>query len=220
MKPIRFAMCLLAVTYFLPAHSHASRTTDNLSFGGVQTRVSDDGFQDYFGEIYNNEGSKYLFGLYFGGNIATENSWYVNGGAELATRSSTTINQAYLTVGHIFEIDSDKTLFLGGGLTSQRSERRLSCKKDEIIAPCDREYQTRKDYAAMAEVGLEWNVNPRWDLVPAYQYRDVYDRGLHQVRFDNHFKLSKSFGLEAGYGYVWSRNLSQNDVRFGLNYEF
>ncbi len=138
----------------------------------------------------------------------------------MATRSSTTINQAHLTVGHTFAVDSDKTWFLGAGLTSQRSERRSSCKKDEIIAACDREYYTRKDYAAMAEAGLEWNVNPSWQLVPVYQYRDVYDRGLHQVRFDNRFKLSKSFGLEAGYGYVWSRNLAQNDIRFGMNYEF
>ncbi len=40
MKPMRFSMCLLAATCLLPTHSHASRTTDHISFGGVQTRVS------------------------------------------------------------------------------------------------------------------------------------------------------------------------------------
>ena len=198
----------------------ASKSNDSIYVGGKSARVSDDGFQDYFGEIYNNQGSKSLWGLYWGGNYSFDNGFYITGEYEWVTRSSTSLEVADLTTGYTFSLAPNVALFVGAGVNYVQAERQSSCQKDQIIAPCEREVSKRHDYSPMAEIGAEWRVGNQWLLTPSYRYRDAFERGLHQLSFDSTFFFTKKFAMEMGYAYVYSQNLAQNDVKMGLKYNF
>ena len=197
-----------------------SKFNSSVYVGGKTARVSDDGFQDYFGDIYNNQGSKSLWGLYWGGNYSFYNGFYITGDYEWVTRSSTSLEVADLTTGYAFTITPNIAIFVGAGGNYIQAERKSSCQKDQIIASCDREVRKRHDYSAVGEIGAEWRVGHQWLFIPSYRYRDSFERGLNQFSIDSTFSFSRQFAMEVGYAYVYSRNLTQSDVKIGFKYNF
>ena len=77
---------------FISAPCIASKGSNYLYTGYQNTRVSDDGFQDYFDGAYNNLGSKQLYGGYVGGNYALNDTFFVGFDSSVTTRSSTTLS--------------------------------------------------------------------------------------------------------------------------------
>lgn len=218
--PLKIIINLCLVSFIsLPAF--ASKMEHSIYFGYQNGRVSSDGFQDYFAGDYNNsDSSKQLYGGYLGGNYALENGLFISTDIYAVTRSSSSLIDSSINMGFSHALHDQVELFtsLGGNWIS--AERRSSCRNDTIIGPCEREVNTNKEFAAVVEVGSIIQINTRWSLVPSYSYSNALESGLNKFKISNVMKLTQLYSLEASYGYTFSKNLKQNNIKFGGRFTF
>ncbi|MEZ9702136.1 outer membrane beta-barrel protein [Vibrio sp. 10N.261.46.E12] len=210
------SICLSMMSF----SSLASKGSNYLYTGYQKTRVSDDGFQDYFEGAYNNTGSKQLYGGYLGGNFVATDSLFMGFDSSLATRSSTTLSNLSLHLGAYHPLNDNLELYALGGVSWMKPKRRSSCRNDSIIAPCDRDTTKNYDQGFIGEVGAVVAVNQRWSLQPFYSYTDVYQHGLNSLGIVSSIEVISWLAVDAGYDYTYSKNLKQNTLRLGARFIF
>lgn len=200
--------------------SLASKGSHYLYTGYQNTRVSDDGFQDYFEGSYNNSGSKQLYGGYFGGNYAVTDSLFFCFDSSKTTRSSTTLSDLSIQLGWYHSVTQQVELYASGGVNWVKPKRRSSCRNDNILDPCNRETNKNYDEGFIGEAGAVVSINERWSLQPFYSYTDTYEHGLNSLGVVSSVKIISWLSVDAGYDYTYSKNLKQNTVRVGARFSF
>ena len=217
MRPLIFTVFCFSLMSF---PSLASKGSHYLYTGYQNTRVSDDGFQDYFEGSYNNSGSKQLYGGYFGGNYAVTDSLFVGFDSSKTTRSSTTLSDMSIQLGWYHSVSQQVELYASGGVNWVRPERRSSCRNDTIWDPCDRETIKNYDEGFIGEAGAVVSLNDRWSLQPFYRYSDTHQHGLNNFGIVSSVDILSWLAVDAGYDHTYSKNLKQNTIRVGARFSF
>ncbi len=199
-------------------HAFASPGQSNIYLNTVQNRVSHDGFQDYFGPIYNNQGSKKLYGFNIGGTYVSQSNVYLNLDYEWTTRGSTTQELFQGTAGIIYSPNDETSLSMGAGLRRSENERRSSCRKDKPIEQCQYEYQTTKDTGPVTETGVIWSVANNLSFKPNYSYSRLFDKRFHTLGISGEYQLFSKLAVTIDYDHKTSTNLSQNIINWGFTY--
>ncbi|CAK2897143.1 Outer membrane beta-barrel protein [Vibrio crassostreae] len=217
MRPLIVTAIVLSLTSF---PCLASKGSNYLYTGYQNTRVSDDGFQDYFGGAYNNSGSKQLYGGYFGGNYALNDAFFLGFDSSATTRSSTTLSDLSIHLGVYHSVSQQVELYASGGVNWVRPERRSSCRNDTIWDPCDRETIKNYDEGFIGEAGAVVSLNDRWSLQPFYRYSDTHQHGLNNFGIVSSVDILSWLAVDAGYDHTYSKNLKQNTIRVGARFAF
>ena len=205
---------------FISAPCIASKGSNYLYTGYQNTRVSDDGYQDYFDGAYNNSGSKQLYGGYVGGNYALNDTFFVGFDSSVTTRSSTTLSDLSVQLGWYHPITSQVELYASGGVNWVRPQRRSSCRNDTILGPCDRETTKNYDEGFIGEAGAIVSINERWSLQPFYSYSDTHKHGLNNFGVVSSVDVLSWLAVDAAYEHTYSKNLNQNTLRLGARFTF
>ncbi|MGF1695171.1 hypothetical protein L4D20_03280 [Vibrio kyushuensis] len=195
----------------------ANKTQSSIAGGFQFTEVGSNGFQDYFGDKYNNENiSKSLFGLYVNGVYSLDNPLFIAANYEALTRGSTDLESVDLQLGFALPLADNIEGYLSGGVDWIRPTRRTSNVDNSGQAG----YYKTYDHAAVAEAGVSIKVNSVWSVNPAYSYSDTFDHGIHKAKLHNTFNVRGGFGIQASYEYVFSKNLGQSNFKGGVIYAF
>ncbi len=217
MRPLIFTVFCFSLMSF---QSLASKGSHYLYTGYQNTRVSDDGFQDYFEGSYNNSGSKQLYGGYLGGNYAVTDSLFFGFDSSKTTRSSTTLSDLSIQLGWYHSVTQQVELYAAGGVNWVKPKRRSSCRNDSILDPCNRETNKNYDEGFIGEAGAVVSINERWSVQPFYSYTDTYEHGLNSLGVVSSVEVISWLAIDAGYDHTYSKNLRQNTIRVGARFSF
>ncbi|MCK6263497.1 porin family protein [Vibrio sp. ZSDE26] len=215
MKPAAILTTALLASLSMPAMANKSQSS--IAAGFVFTEVGSGGFEDYFGDLYNNEDlSKSMFGAYVNGQYSFDNPLFISASMEGVTRSSTSLESMDVQLGVALPLAANIEGYLTGGVDWVRPIRRTS----NVDGEGNFGYHKPYDHGAVAEAGVHIDVNSVWSVNPAYSYSDVFDNGIHKAKIHNTFNIRGGFGIQASYEYVFSKNLGQSNFKGGVIYAF
>lgn len=207
---INLAVISLLSTFSATASSNPAVNQSYIAVGGQHSKVSANGMQTYFGELYNNDVNKDLHGYYIDAKWHINQQFFVRVNHDYSSRVSTDLSQYFYAAGYNLAVTSNLHWFNAIGYANYKADRTTSSGGHR-----------KNDNGGVAlETGLTFAVTTWLQTQPSYRFADYPNGGQHQFNLNNQILFGQHSALELNLGYRDWHTLAETNYQIGYRYRF